>query len=171
MKKIILIAFIWISFSSCFKNYFSVKSTSEITASDLEKIKSRGNTVILHTDNKTVELVDLKIGKDKVEANVLPHYPLKPGYEDPDPTRKNHPYKKAHKAELMNQVHIYAPAHFSGNKQVVTLNQDQITKLSVYQPAKTATTLSNVGGVLLIATTVLVISFGISLASMSFMVW
>ena len=170
MKKIILIAVLWISFSSCFKNYFSVRSTTEITDSALEKIQARGNTVILHTDNKTVELIDMKVSKDKIEANVLPHYPLKPGYEEPDPGRRIHPYKRAHKAELMNQVHIYAPADFSDNKQVVTLKQNQITKVTVYHPAKTATTLSKVGGVLLIAS-VLAIALGIGIATAQYTVW
>ena len=167
MKKTILFALLWISFSSCFKNYFSIKSTSEITASDWEKITAPGKTVILHTDNKTVELVDIRFSQEKIDATALPHYPLKPNYENPDPSRKNHIYKKAHKEDLMNQVHIYTNADFSGNP-AITLEKNQISKLSVYKPAKTATTLSNVGGVLAIVTGVFVVMVGIAAATWSF---
>jgi len=162
MKKTILIAFLWISFSSCFRNYFSIKSTTEITASDWEKITAPGKTVILHTDNKTVELVDIRFSQEKIDATALPHYPLKPNYENPDPSRKNHIYKKVHKEDLMNQVHIYTNADFSGNP-TITLEKNQISKLSVYRPATTATTLSNVGGLLLIGAGVMVI--GITMMS------
>ncbi len=109
--------------------------------------------------------MDLKINSDIIEATALPHYPIKPGYTNPDPSRKKHPYKLRDKAYLMEQVHIYSKAELPENSIRVSLQKDDVAKLSSYKPTKTATIINHTASVLLVSAAIFAIGVGISAAS------
>jgi hypothetical protein len=136
MKKITPILIIALSFSSCFNNYFKVKTETELKEDQLKQLSTSEKKIIVHFRNAMKLLTNPVFGPDQISGGLETYYAMANRYTNPD-TEKHDNFKYKHKYRniLFSEIHIYVNEDYSGQNTYAITNQNFI-KTNIYSHNK-----------------------------------
>jgi hypothetical protein len=118
MKKITTLAIIVICFSSCFNNYYKVKSNDQWNEDQMQVLQKSEKRLIVHFMNGTKEMSKPIFKAEQITGGLKEYFAVSDRYIDPDTTVKsNFKYKFRHRKVLFSEIHIYVNEDYSGQKE------------------------------------------------------
>jgi hypothetical protein len=149
--KMLFISFLCILFlTGCFQHFFRSGTLKGIDASTIQRLQSQDKYFILHAENKVMAMNNLKIGKDKLEADLslLPLDHLK--YLEPK-TEKPNLIKAKDKPVTLTEVHMYYPGKFDSTQSHFSAPISEFSRIDVYEFDPGTTTFNHVMSVVGVA--------------------
>jgi hypothetical protein len=156
--KMLLISFLCILFlTGCFQHFFRSGTLKGIDASTLQRLQSQDKYFILHADNRVMTMNNLKIGKDKLEAelSLLPADHMK--YLKPN-TRKPNMIKANDKPVTLIEVHMYYSGSLDSTQSHFTAPVSGFNRIDIYEFDPRTTTTNHVLSVVGIVASVVAIT-------------
>lgn len=167
-RMFFLLASLIVMLSGCFNHFFRSGTINGIDAATIQKLQSGEKYFILHAGNKVMAMENLKVGKDKLEADLsmLPadhlHY-LKPKVDKPNVV------KAKDKLVTLMEVHMYYEGNIDSLHSNFSAPLSKFNRIDVYEfDAKTTNfnhVMSVVGIVAGAAALTLVVGLIIALAT------
>jgi hypothetical protein len=154
--------------TGCYNHFFRSGTLKGIDAATIRRLQSEDKYFILHAENKTMAMNDLKIKDDNIEADLdsLPDYHAQ--YLHPK-TDKPNIVKSKDKRFTLFEVHMYYPGSIDSTAAHFSVPVSRIERVDVYEfdPKTTNTnhvlsTVGVIGGALLVVGIISFIAFLIS---------
>ncbi|HLO81889.1 MAG TPA: hypothetical protein VK166_13065 [Chitinophagaceae bacterium] len=157
MKKITALLIIAISFSSCFNNYFKVKTNSGWNEDQLQLLQNSQKRIVVHFKNAYKEMVNPVFSAEQVSGKLESYKAMADKYMNPNTEeKKNFKYKYRYRETLFTEIHLYVNEDYAEQNQY-TVNSSNFVKSNIYHPNKGLSIASHVLGV----TMILVITTGV----------
>jgi hypothetical protein len=156
----LLLTFLALSLSSCFRHYYQTNTTHRVDADSLKLLQAENKTFIVHTPAGPFALKDVKVDKLDISGEKGFLGSVSDRLLNPRGETKNR-MSRAEKKVCVTEVHLYTDSSFEGTNHVI-LSYSQIRRMDVYGPDKKSTQESMIGGVVLITvSTAAVIGMGV----------
>jgi hypothetical protein len=150
MKKIITLFIIAISFSSCFNNYFKVKTDTEWKEDHLKLLKESDKRIVVHFRNAMKLLANPVFETEEVSGKLETYNAMDHRYVDPNTEKKqNFKYKYRYRKTLFAEIHLYVNDDFNGQTEY-KVNAGNFAKSNIYSPNKGLSIASHALGITII---------------------
>jgi hypothetical protein len=151
MKRITTLMIIAISFSSCFNNYFKVKTETEWKQDHLQLLQDTSKRIVIHFRDVLKEMVDPVFSSEQITGNLKTYTVIADRYLNPDTENKqNFKYKYRNRKALFSELHIYVNEEYPAQKNF-TVSSSNFVKSNIYYPNKGLSIFSHVLGATIIA--------------------
>lgn len=147
MRTICILAFGMITLSSCFQNYFSVKSRT-----DWDALDSKDKKVYIHFTQQVREMKNAVVTDSTIRGSLQLPENMRSNYLYPKDPNMNK-YKFRDRDMLFSQVHIYVKDSTPILGEFV-VNKSNFGGMEVYSPNKGASVGSHILGASLIVVTI-----------------
>jgi len=162
-----LLAFLVLSLSSCFRQYYQTNTVHATDSAALSNLQKESKHFIVHTPSGPFGLKDVKLSSENFSGEKDFLNPNNDRLLNPQGERKN-PMSRAEKKVCTTEVHLYTDSSFDNNN--VRLTYNQINRMDVYGLDKKAIRGSRITGIIVITLGVAAI-IGISAAALNSMTW
>jgi hypothetical protein len=161
MKKITVLLIIAISFSSCFNNYFKVKTDTELKEDQLKQLSASEKKIIVHFRNAMKLLTNPVFGPDQISGGLEAYYAMANRYTNPDTEKSDFfNYKRKYRKILFSEIHIYVNEDYSGQNTYLITTQNFV-KTNIYSHDKAMTNFSYaLGGAIIVGMVALIANIG-----------
>jgi hypothetical protein len=170
MKKITALAIIAICFSSCFNNYFKVKTETEWKQDHLQLLQDTSKRIVIHFRDVLGEMVDPVFSSEQITGNLKTYSVIADSYVNPDTENKqNFKYKYRNRKALFSELHIYVNEDYPAQKNY-TVSSSNFVKSNIYYPNKGLSIFSHVLGATIIAGVIGMLAAAAVVSATSYMV-
>ena len=139
-KMLLILSLCTLFLTGCFQHFFRSGTLKGIDASTIQRLQSQERYFILHAGSRVMTMNNLKIGKDRLEADLslLPADHLK--YLKPK-TEKPNQIKAKDKFVTLTEVHMYYSGSFDSTQSHFTAPLSGFNRVDIYEfDPKTTTT-------------------------------
>jgi hypothetical protein len=164
------LAFIILTLSSCYLNFYRTNTQSSINADNISRLKSENKYFIIHFSDTICGLKEVYLNGDTLYGTLISLPEEHAKYLHPKSNVKSI-FKKKDKVNALAEVHLYTNTNFNNTDSVFSASLTSFNRTDVYEFNESATrqnhTLSTVGIIASVVVIVGVISIAIAAASIN----
>jgi len=167
-RTLFLFSVITIFLTGCFHHFFRTGTLKGIDAATIQRLQSEQKYFILHANDRVMEMNNVKVGKDKIDADLtmLPqghlHY-LNPKIE------KANQVKAKDKPMVLIEVHLYYTGNIDSTQSHFSTSLSKFNRVDVYEFDPKTTTFNHImsvvgiiAGILTVVGIIALIAFAIA---------
>lgn len=145
-KKIayIFLAFIILTLSSCFLNFYRTNTKPSINADNVSRLKSENKYFVIHFSNSINVLEDMYVKNDSLfgKINLLP--PIHAKYLHPNTASSKNRVKHIDKKNALMEVHLYTNLQLFADDSLFAAPLTSFNRSDVYELNKSATNTNHI---------------------------